>query len=114
MIQIGQAVKDAQAEGLELPRLAPETPWQAIAGMRDRLAHKYWQQDTNLVWAVVERDLPELRKSIGKILRSTSRQVEASYDFYLSERPMKSPDRMRAVEIAKPGAADVLTPAERP
>ena len=73
LIQIGQAVKDAQAEGLELPRLAPETPWQAIAGMRDRLAHKYWQQDTNLVWAVIERDLPELRKAIEKILRSPSR-----------------------------------------
>ena len=73
LIQIGQAVKDAQAEGLDLPRLAPQTPWQAIAGMRDRLAHKYWQQDTNLVWLVVERDLPELRKAIEKILRSTSR-----------------------------------------
>lgn len=73
LIQIGQAVKDAQAEGLDLPRLAPETPWQAIAGMRDRLAHKYWQQDANLVWVVVERDLPELRKAIENVLRSASR-----------------------------------------
>lgn len=73
LIQIGQAVKDAQAEGLDLARLAPETPWQAIAGMRDRLAHKYWQQDANLVWAVVERDLPELRKAIENVLRAAFR-----------------------------------------
>jgi uncharacterized protein with HEPN domain len=73
LIQIGQAVKDAQSEGLDLSRLAPGTPWPAIAGMRDRLAHKYWQQDTNLVWAVVERDLPELRKVIENLLRAAAR-----------------------------------------
>lgn len=70
LIQIGQAVKDAQSEGMDLPRLAPETPWQAIAGMRDRLAHKYWQHDIAIVWAVVERDLPLLREAIGKLLRA--------------------------------------------
>ena len=70
LIQIGQAVKDAQAGGLHLARLAPETPWQAIAGMRDRLAHKYWQQDTEIVWSVVARDLPLLRRAIEKLLKA--------------------------------------------
>ena len=68
LIQIGQAVKDAQAEGLELARLQPDIPWRSVAGMRDRLAHKYALLDKALVWAVVERDLPRLREAVGKIL----------------------------------------------
>jgi uncharacterized protein with HEPN domain len=69
LIQIGQSVKDAQAEGLDLPRLRPEIPWRSIAGMRDRLAHKYWLLDAGIVWAVVENDLPKLRKAIARILK---------------------------------------------
>ena len=69
LIQIGQAVKDAQAEGLDLPRRSPDIPWQSIAGMRDKLAHKYWLLDVEIVWAVVERELPRLRTAIEKILK---------------------------------------------
>jgi len=70
LMQIGQSVKDAQAEGLDLPRLQPATPWRDIAGMRDRLAHKYWLLDARIVWTVVRKDLPRLRKAIGQILKS--------------------------------------------
>jgi uncharacterized protein with HEPN domain len=72
LIQIGQAVKDAQAEGLELGRLQPDIPWRSIAGMRDRLAHKYALLDKALVWAVVERDLPRLRQAVRAILARNS------------------------------------------
>ena len=68
LIQIGQAVKDAQADGLDLPRLSPDIPWHNIAGMRDRLTHKYWQLDTAIVWVVVERELPRLRTAAEKIV----------------------------------------------
>ena len=68
LIQIGQAVKDAQTEGLDLGKLQPQIPWRSIAGMRDRLAHKYVLLDKALVWAVVERDLPPLRAAVEKIL----------------------------------------------
>ena len=69
LIQIGQSVKDAQAEGLDLPRLQPGIPWRDIAGMRDRLAHKYWRLDSAIVWSVVENDLAKLRKAIRRILK---------------------------------------------
>lgn len=70
LIQIGQAVKDAQAEGMDLPGLRPDIPWRDIAGMRDRLAHKYWRLDAGIVWTVVRNDLPKLRKAIAQILKS--------------------------------------------
>jgi uncharacterized protein with HEPN domain len=68
LIQIGQAVKDAQTEGLELSRMQPDIPWRSVAGMRDRLAHKYALLDKVLVWAVVERELPRLRQAVRAIL----------------------------------------------
>jgi uncharacterized protein with HEPN domain len=70
LIQIGQAVKDAQSEGLELQRLQPSVPWRSIAGMRDKLAHRYWAVDGAIVWAVVETELPKLEAAVRGILAS--------------------------------------------
>lgn len=70
LIQIGQAVKDAQSEGLDLTGTAPEVPWRAIAGMRDMLAHKYWRFDAAIVWSVVEKDLPALKPAIRRLLKA--------------------------------------------
>ena len=74
LIQIGQSVKDAQSEGLDLLRLKPEIPWRNIAGMRDRLAHKYWLLDVAIVWAVVEKDLPGLRSAVEQLLQPASKK----------------------------------------
>jgi uncharacterized protein with HEPN domain len=68
LIQIGQAVKDAHAEGLDLAALQPQIAWRSVAGMRDRLAHKYALLDKTLVWAVVEHELPRLREAVRAIL----------------------------------------------
>jgi uncharacterized protein with HEPN domain len=68
LIQIGQAVKDARAEGLDLPALQPQIAWRSVAGMRDRLAHKYALLDKALIWAVIERELPRLKEAVRAIL----------------------------------------------
>jgi uncharacterized protein with HEPN domain len=68
LIQIGQAVKDAQSEGLDLRRLQPDIPWRNIAGMRDKLAHRYWTMDIAIVWGVVETELPKLDAAVRELL----------------------------------------------
>jgi uncharacterized protein with HEPN domain len=41
-------------------------PWSAIARMRDRLVHGYWDVDLDATWQVVERDLPALRDAVAR------------------------------------------------
>ena len=38
----------------------PETPWKAIAGMRDRIIHGYDDVDLQEVWRTLDSDLPAL------------------------------------------------------
>lgn len=46
----------------------PQIPWRAVAGLRDMLIHQYEGVDLNKVWAIVEGDLPGLKKSITAML----------------------------------------------
>lgn len=75
LIQIGQAVKDAQGKGLELNRLEPAIRWKEIAGMRDRLAHRII--DRQIVWGVVRDELPKLKRAVEAILRGDAAKPAA-------------------------------------
>ena len=46
-------------------------PWRAIAGFRNVLAHGYLGIDLEMVWSVVENDLPELSSAIERMARTT-------------------------------------------
>jgi uncharacterized protein with HEPN domain len=61
LIEIGEAVKALPSE-----LLASEgrLPWTQIAGMRDRLAHRYFDTSHAIVRATVSEDLPELEAAV--------------------------------------------------
>jgi len=46
----------------------PDIPWSQIIGMRNILAHRYFGIDVDIVWSVVARDLPDLKRKIESIL----------------------------------------------
>ena len=75
IIQLGEAVKGAQAGGLDLERLAPGVPWGQIAGMRDILSHQYWRTDPEIIWAVVAKDLKPLEAAVKKLPTGAKRRA---------------------------------------
>ena len=66
---IGEAVKSL-SERTKLT--CPEIPWRQIAGMRDKIVHEYFGVNLELVWGVVERDLPVLRRFVEDALSKDS------------------------------------------
>ncbi|MHB1549412.1 MAG: HepT-like ribonuclease domain-containing protein, partial [Acidimicrobiales bacterium] len=65
-IEIGEAVKALPAE---LLAGEPALPWAQIAGMRDRLAHRYFDTSHAILAATVSEDLPELDTSVRRLLQ---------------------------------------------
>ena len=45
-----------------------EIPWAIIVGMRNRLAHAYFDVDLDRVWDTVQHDLPPLIAQLEKII----------------------------------------------
>ncbi len=62
---IGEAANKVSSE---LQTLRPEIPWSKMIGMRHILVHDYFGIDLDVVWAVVEQDLPRLRVQVETIL----------------------------------------------
>ena len=61
---IGEAVKNIPTSFREKH---PQVPWKGVTGFRDVLTHGYFRVDLNLVWKIVQEDLPGLKKQIQKV-----------------------------------------------
>lgn len=47
---------------------APDIPWSAIVGMRNRLVHAYFDVDVDVVWKTVTVELPALKIRLHSML----------------------------------------------
>jgi len=66
---IGEASR-ALSEDLRMRH--PEVPWRAMIGMRNILVHHYFAVDQNVVWAVIQQDLSQLKMALAVILDELS------------------------------------------
>jgi uncharacterized protein with HEPN domain len=70
---LGEAVKQVSGN---LKAAHPEIPWRQIAGLRDKLIHEYFGVDLELIWKVVEDDLPHLRERVERLLLEAEGEEE--------------------------------------
>ena len=50
----------------------PEIPWRAIVGMRNHIAHGYFELDADLVFEAILTDIPPLLDTIENIIKYCS------------------------------------------
>lgn len=46
----------------------PEIAWRQIIGTRNRLAHGYLGIDDDVIWDIIQTDIPELLTALGPLL----------------------------------------------
>lgn len=46
----------------------PGIPWRSIVGMRNRIIHVYLGVDDNIVWIVIQEDIPALLPQLREML----------------------------------------------
>lgn len=44
----------------------PDIPWKSISGFRNILAHDYLGIDLDVIWSVIEQELPKLEQALSK------------------------------------------------
>lgn len=47
----------------------PEIPWRSIVGMRNHIAHGYFELDADIVFSAVKNDMPVLSDAITKAIQ---------------------------------------------
>jgi uncharacterized protein with HEPN domain len=68
---IGEAARNLSAD---LCRNHPEVPWSEIIGLRNRIAHAYYNVDLGVVWDIIQEDLPSLKRDVALILKEVKDQ----------------------------------------
>ena len=63
---IGEAAKNVPET---MRREYPQVPWQQMAGMRDRIIHRYFAVNHIIVWDTVKDHIPPLQPIIARILK---------------------------------------------
>ena len=66
LIAIGESIKnlDKVSEGKLLPTY-PSIPWKRVMGIRDIMAHHYFEVDADVVYEVVKKELEPLKQAIA-------------------------------------------------
>ena len=64
LIIIGEASTKIMDQHPEFAAAQPQVPWRSMRGMRNRIAHGYFDINLEVVWDTVQHALPELLSNL--------------------------------------------------
>jgi len=74
LIIIGEASTKVMDRYPEFAQAHAEVPWRSMRGMRNRIAHGYFDINLDVVWDTVQTALPELLKLLPEARKSAQVQ----------------------------------------
>ena len=69
LIVIGKIATKIERDFSEFATTHSHIPWKSMRGMRNRIAHGYFEIDLSTVWVTLQTALPELRGQLRLITR---------------------------------------------
>lgn len=66
LIVIGEAATKIMDQFPDLVLSNKDMPWRRMRGMRNRIAHGYFQIDLDIIWDTIKDDMPELIEQTRK------------------------------------------------
>ena len=67
LIIIGEAATKLMESHPDFTDAHPEVPWRSMRGMRNRIAHGYFDINIDVVWETVQTALPELLGHLNRV-----------------------------------------------
>ena len=67
LIIVGEAATKVMDSHADFAQEHPQVPWRSMRGMRNRMAHGYFDIDLDMVWNTVQNALPELLRQLSAL-----------------------------------------------
>lgn len=78
IVVMGEAATKLLKEQPAIADACPEVPWKSMKGMRNRVAHGYFDIDLDIVWEPVQSALPQLLQLLPTIRERIRQQAPGS------------------------------------
>lgn len=79
IIIIGEAVTKVMDGYAEFAQAHAQVPWRNMRGMRNRIAHGYFDINLDVVWNTVQAALPELLKQLPAVRQDADDEDRNDY-----------------------------------
>ena len=77
LIVVGEAATKLVLEHPDFAATHSEVPWSSMKGMRNRMAHGYWDVDLEIVWQTLQSALPNLLAQLPAVTSDAIRMAQS-------------------------------------
>ena len=79
LIIIGEAATKVMDSYADFTQAHAQVPWRSMRGMRNRIAHGYFDINLDVVWDTVQTALPELMKQLPAVCQDANNEDRNDY-----------------------------------